>query len=136
MIKAVIDINVLLSSISRSSKTRAIFDSIRFGKLHLCVSNEIIDEYFEILENKTSFNVAKNITNLILSLGNTKFINIYFAWDLVTFDPDDSKYVDCYLNANADYLVTNDKHFNELKEIKFPQVNVINSDDFLEFLKN
>ena len=35
------------------------------------------------------------------------------------------KFVDCAFNAGADYIVTNDRHFNVLKNIDFPKINVI-----------
>ena len=43
------------------------------------------------------------------------------------------KFVDCALNANADYIVTNDKLFNVLKEFDFQLKKVI---DILPALKN
>ena len=49
-------------------------------------------------------------------------------------DPDDNKFVDCAVSANADYIVTNDRHFNVLKGIYFPQVNVIDIDTFKRLL--
>jgi len=49
--------------------------------------------------------------------------------------PDDNKFTDAYIAANADYLVTNDAHFNEVKNISFPPVNVISADEFLEIVK-
>ncbi|MBC8180569.1 PIN domain-containing protein [candidate division KSB1 bacterium] len=50
-------------------------------------------------------------------------------------DEDDNKFVDCAISSNADFIVTNDRHFNILKNIEFPKVNVINVDDFLNKLK-
>ena len=49
---------------------------------------------------------------------------------LITADPDDNKFVDCALNAGADFIVTNDRHFNVLKNIDFPKINVIDIDTF------
>ena len=49
-------------------------------------------------------------------------------------DPDDNKFVDCALNAGADYLITNDHHFNILKSIDFPPVRVAGIDHFTEIL--
>ncbi|MCL2073843.1 MAG: PIN domain-containing protein [Marinilabiliaceae bacterium] len=34
------------------------------------------------------------------------------------------KFVDCALNAGADFIVTNDHHFNILKSLNFPHVKV------------
>ena len=54
----------------------------------------------------------------------------YYKWNLITVDPDDNKFVDCALNAGADYIVTNDKHFNVLKTLGFPPIMVIDIDTF------
>lgn len=42
-----------------------------------------------------------------------------------------NKFVDCAIVSNAKYIVTNDRHFNVLKEIDFPHVDVLNIDEFL-----
>ncbi len=47
-------------------------------------------------------------------------------------DEDDNKFVDCAIAAGADYIVTEDHHFDYLRQIPFPQLNVISLDDFLE----
>jgi len=44
-------------------------------------------------------------------------------------------FVDCALNAGADCIVTNDKHFNILKEIDFPKINIIDIDTFKKTIK-
>lgn len=50
---------------------------------------------------------------------------IYYKWNLIEVDKDDNKFVDAYIVGGSDYLVTNDKHFNVLKTIDFPAVNII-----------
>lgn len=49
-------------------------------------------------------------------------------------DPDDDKFVDCAIAGNADFIVTNDRHFRVLKGIKFPKVKVITLEEFFEML--
>lgn len=55
--------------------------------------------------------------------------------ELISADPDDNKFIDAYLTAQADYLVTTDKHFNEIKDLKYPPINIVSPDEFLEILK-
>lgn len=50
-------------------------------------------------------------------------------------DPDDNKFVDCAIIANAKYIVTQDHHFDVLKNIEFPKVDVVNIQTFLNDLK-
>ncbi len=46
------------------------------------------------------------------------------------------KYADAAISNNADYLVTNDAHFNILKRIDFPKVNMLSAQKFLKILSN
>ena len=62
---------------------------------------------------------------LIENAPNVELITNYFKWNLIIDDPDDNKFVDCAITANAKFLVSNDKHFNILKEIDFPKVELI-----------
>jgi len=46
----------------------------------------------------------------------------------------DNKFVDCAIAGNVDYLVSNDKHFNCLKKIDFPKLNLLSIDEFMDLL--
>lgn len=61
---------------------------------------------------------------------NVEFVAKYFRWNLIENDPDDNKFVDCAIVSNAKYIVTQDKHFDILKSIEFPKVEVINIEIF------
>jgi predicted nucleic acid-binding protein len=63
------------------------------------------------------------------------FIRKYYYWDLIKNDPDDNKFVDCAIAANADYIVTNDRDFKILSRTPFPKVQVLTADAFLKMLQ-
>ncbi len=86
----------------------------------------------EIVELKTNEAIANNVVELLLSLDNVTKIEVFFRWGLIENDYDDNKFVDCAISSGADYIVTNDKHFNVLKGIEFPKVRTISVDDFLD----
>ncbi len=65
MRKIVLDTNCLLMSLPRISPYRKIWDDFLKGKLTLCVTNEIIEEYLEIIEQKTNANIASNVVNVL-----------------------------------------------------------------------
>lgn len=127
----VIDTNCLLQIIARKSPYRPIWDAFLHGKFQLCVSNEILDEYQEILEQQITPTVAENIVLLILNQPNVQLVAPYFRMELIVTDPDDNKFVDCAFAAGADYLVSEDSHFNILRQTPFPQLNVVTLDEFL-----
>lgn len=37
-----------------------------------------------------------------------------FRYQVISADPDDNKFTDCAITANADYVITNDKDFSPL----------------------
>lgn len=65
---------------------------------------------------------------------NVTLIKVYYNWSLIEKDPDDNKFVDCAIAGNAKFIATNDNHFNILKNIGFPKVDIVNSDEFLNLL--
>jgi len=129
--KVVLDTNVLLVSISRKSNYFPIFDAFLNGSIQLCVTTDILNEYAELLSSKFHPNVMYNIMQAIEKSPDVNLISKYYSWRLIKDDPDD-KFVDCAVAANADYLVTNDKHFNILDSIIFPPVTVLSASDFLK----
>ena len=133
--RIVLDTNSLLVSIGRKSKYRPIFDALLDGKITLLISNDIVSEYVEILGQRTSAIVADNISDLLMSSPDVEKTSIYFKWSVITQDADDNKFVDCALNGRANFLVTDDKHFNVLKKIGFPPVKIIRTKAFLEKIK-
>ena len=133
--RIILDTNALLISIGKKSQYRPIFDALLQEKYTLIISNDILLEYAEIIEFKANALVADNIIELLLSKPNVEKNEIYFKWELLKIDYDDNKFVDTAIVGNVDYIVTNDKHFNPLKEIEFPRVEVIKIDDFLEIIK-
>lgn len=132
MSPVVIDTNCLLQIIAKKSPYRPIWDAFLKGAFQLCVSNEILEEYQEILEQQITPTIAENVVLLILNKTNVTLIDPYFRLGLVTADPDDNKFVDCAFAAGADYLVSEDKHFKMLNTTPFPQLNVVSLDEFME----
>lgn len=132
--RIVLDTNVLLQTLRRESPLRPILDAIRFGKIELVVSTAILLEYEEILSQKTSLQVAENVLLLLLGPAQARLQNVYFAFELITADPDDNKFVDAYVAGNADYLVSNDRHFEGLSAAGFPAVRVVSAEVFLGVL--
>jgi putative PIN family toxin of toxin-antitoxin system len=125
-LRVVLDTGVLLVSISSKSNTHWIFQGLLQEKFELIISNEILSEYEEIISEKFSIEVARDVIRTLLFLPNVSRSEIYYKWSLITADEDDNKFADCTVASNANFLVTNDKHFNLLKEITFPQIKVIN----------
>ena len=133
--RVVVDTNVLIASIGLKSPYRLIFDKIKTRELEIALSNDILSEYNEILSLKMNKSTADNLIKFFNFSSNVIKINIFFFWELMTNDPSDNKFVDCYIASNSDFIITNDKHFEILNRNEFPKVNIISADDFLELLR-
>ncbi len=133
-LKIVLDTNILLVSISSRSLYHWIFKKLFNGEFDLYVTTEILMEYEEIIASKYNENVAKNVLRALLKLPNVHKQFIYYRWNLINVDPDDNKFIDCAVSANTHYLISNDKHFNVLKEIAFPKIEVLKIDQFRAIL--
>ena len=105
------------------------------GEYVLCVSNDILEEYEEVLGRNITPKVARIVLAYIQILPNVKFIDPHYSLGLIKADEDDNKFVDCAIASNAIFIVTEDKHFKELENIPFPKVEVVGIDDFLKYLK-
>ena len=132
--KVVLDTNSLIVSIGRQSEFRPIFDAFLQGRINLVVSNDVLFEYVEILERRASTRVAQNIGDLLARSPYVQKVDIYYKWAVIYADADDNKFVDCALNGNAQFIVTDDKHYNVLRNVEFPNMKVVRTEDFLSML--
>lgn len=131
----VLDTNCLLACLSKNKEEYVVWKSLQEGVYNLCLTNEIIEEYTEILGRNLSPTIAENVISLLLNLENVVFISTYFNFHLINSDEDDNKFVDCAVAANATSIVTNDAHFKDLDKVDFPKVSHIRLEEFIRQLK-
>ena len=132
----VLDTNVLVMSLSLRNQYSYIWKSFVNGNYTLCLTNDIMEEYEEVISRNISHKVARIVTSYLLILPNVRFLDPHYSFGLIKADIDDNKFVDCAVVANATCIVTEDKHFKELEFVDFPKVEVIGIDLFLNILKS
>jgi putative PIN family toxin of toxin-antitoxin system len=132
--KVVLDTNVLLAALPQTSKTHIIFQGLLEGVYSLCVTSDILHEYEEVFQRRANREVAVLAMELLDVIPNLERINKYYYWNLITADPDDNKFVDCAIAANAHFICTEDNHFKVLANIAFPIVSIISAEDFIQKL--
>jgi predicted nucleic acid-binding protein len=93
-----------------------------------------LEEYEEILSAKTSPDIASFVIEAIMEIPNLKRVQPTFFYNMIAADPDDNKFVDCAIVANAECVVTNDSHFDVLATIPFPRVKFVDLGTFLDSL--
>lgn len=130
----VIDCNVLVMCLSSRSPWHSLYQFLVAGKYTLAVTDDIVLEYEEIIQKKYGIATANAFISLLSELPNVHYLNTYYRWQLIEADPDDNKYCDCAVAGKADYLVTEDNHFNILKTISFPKIFAVSIDEFASIL--
>lgn len=117
MIRAVIDTNVLISSLlSPSGNEALVVLAIVQGLLTPCFSDEILREYEGVL-SRAKFSFSQDEIDAMMALLHERG-ELVIAGPLLTGlpDPEDEKFVACAHAASADFIVTgNRRHFPSAK---------------------
>lgn len=137
--KVVIDTNVIISGlISVSGPPAQIIQLWVDGKIIICLSAEIVEEYIAVLL-RPKFNPLgsaleryKLISGLV-ELDNTIIVNPDFIPDIIHEDPDDNVFLACAVEAKAKIIISGDDHLLDLAEYK--GIRIISPADFLRGLE-
>ena len=133
--KIVLDTNCLVNISMPGSYNNDIWQAFRAAKYVLCVTNEILFEYHEILAKRYNALIANTVMKELIETPNVERVNPTYRFNLIKADPDDNKFVDCAVIAGATYIVSNDRHFRELKQYDFPKVDVRTVTEFLGIVR-
>ena len=129
-----LDTNVLIQARASSHPYGVILDGFVFGLLNWAVSNRVLSEYEEIISNKAgavAWGTMFRLIELIDMSGNLISISPHYQFHVIGNDPDDNAFTDCAIAANADYVITEDRHFAPLANSGYkPQP--ITPKDFIE----
>lgn len=132
MKRIVLDTNCLIASLPSRSIYHKVWSDFISGKYILCVSNEILMEYEEIIARKTNTIFAGNVIKTILNRQNVIKVDPQYNFHLIENDPDDNKFVDCAICGNASYMVSEDAHFRILHKIDFPAIQLLTLREFVD----
>lgn len=132
--RVVLDSNILLVAIGKNSRFRPIWFAFINGEFELGLTQDILLEYEEVLQEHSAPGAFTIISNIFAESPDVLFKHIYYQWNAIAADPDDNKFFDAAVACNVDYLVTNDAHFNTVKSLDFPKINICSADEFLQVL--
>lgn len=135
MQRIVLDTNCLIMAISTLNRYNTVWQSFIEGRYTLCITNEIIEEYHEVMARNINQRVADAVIFAILNRNNVERLTPHYHFHLIKADEDDNKFVDCAIAANAKFIVSEDHHFSVLRQIPFPKVSVIGIDEFVKHLE-
>lgn len=113
-----IDTNVVLSLFTLSHAHHLILRRWQRGLFTWAVSTDILLEYDEVMLRQGSPRKAAMMEQ-IMSLGrdlheNLLHVSPTYRFRTITADADDDKFADCAISADADFIITEDHHFDVL----------------------
>jgi putative PIN family toxin of toxin-antitoxin system len=128
MIKVVIDTNVFISSFF-GGNPKKIIDLWKKGKIKLCLSRKIVDEYVEVLKRLGLQNESE-----LQELLNTfsEGYNIIFSAStpsLKIIDPDNNMFIECAVALKCSHIISGDKHLKSVKN--YMGIKIVNPKEFL-----
>ncbi len=129
-----LDTNVLLRIFGKQQPFQPILRALLEGRLTLAVSTEILLEYEEVVTALSGVERWRDVARLLELLetlhGNIRKTQPSFRFGLIAGDPDDNKFCDCAIAADADFMVTEDRHFAPLASAGY-RVKPIAPDEFI-----
>ena len=129
--RVVIDTNIFVSSFF-GGKPRKIIDLWKTGKITLCLSNAILDEYIDVLR-RVGLREEDELEEL-LSLFS-RGLNLLFTTKtpkirIIKNDPDDDKFIECAVALEAHTVITGDREVLAIKE--YMGIRIVTPQQFLE----
>ena len=115
MLRLVIDTNVLISSFF-GGNPKKIIDLWRNGKAVLCITEEILEEYLRVMARLPISKESKDrLVAILQEKRNLELVNPSQHFSVVREDPEDNKFIDCAVEAQADYIISGDAHLLNVK---------------------
>ena len=131
-IKVVVDTNVIISAFLKHGGTcSAIIQAITEDKFELVLSDEIVDEYLEVLIRKgIKLSLIRDLNNLLAekSLKTKGLYKVERSEDIK-----DNMFLACALEGRADYIVTSDPHLSNIKY--YHGVQIVGVRQFLRLIE-
>jgi putative PIN family toxin of toxin-antitoxin system len=130
MTRIVLDTNVIVSALVFGGVPRAVLELVEAGRCELFYSGPIQDEVRRILAEKFDWSPAmlRQTLPVIWSMGT--LVVPRSAITAVRDDPDDNRILECALEAEADFVISGDRHLLSLKS--YQAISVLTPRQFLE----
>ena len=128
--KIVIDTSIFVASLWEG-KSREVVELWKKGEITLCVSKAILKEYLYIIPR---FNMLKKEARELLSLfearKNIEMISSSKKLRIIKEDPADNKFLECAVEAGAEYIISADKHLRDIEE--YEGIKILSSGSFIK----
>lgn len=137
-LKVVLDANVWISALLWGGKPAEIVKAAEKGRVVIFLSEEIAEEISQVLTYPRIAKVYQavglrrvNLVEAMLKIG--KFVQVTRKARIVVEHPADDKFIECALAANAEYIVSGDRHL--LKVGSYKKIQVLSVSEFLQAIE-
>ncbi|MEW5815407.1 MAG: putative toxin-antitoxin system toxin component, PIN family [Spirochaetota bacterium] len=116
-----VDTNVFISSLlNTKGNPRKVIDLWRFEKITLCLSKEILAEYFAVFARfgMSGEPEGGELVQLFEKHYNQVFLASTPTISVIDKDKADNKFIECAVGTGAKYIVSGDRHLLNLKAFK------------------
>ena len=129
------DTNVMISALGWNGNERKVIELGLSGKIQLCLSLEILDELQRVMaypKFKFTEEQKKEFLSEILEMATIH--EIVNHEQVITADDSDNIFLDVALAADAQFIVSGDRHLLNLEEFK--GIRILSARDFLKELSS
>lgn len=110
----VLDTNVIVQARAAGHVFHRILLAWFSGDFTIALSTEILLEYQEVVTERAGASRWHVLAQLLDGSAHVLRVSPTFRLHLITADADDDKFVDCAIAANADFIITEDHHFDAM----------------------
>ena len=126
MQKIILDTNVIVSAlISNSVPTMILYQLVLPGKVEICLSEKIFQEYVNVL-NRDKFARFANFKSMAdVVLNKLLEISVFFSHDRIVNllkDSSDNKFLELAAVSSADYLITGNTLDFNITEFEYTRI--------------
>lgn len=132
--KVVIDTNVFVSAFGWDGKPEGVLQLLENGSIVNFISPEIFEELKRVIaypKLKFSNSLQTKILEFVFSY--SRLINLEKRLSLIHDDPDDNKFIECAMTANADFIISGDPHLLRLERVE--NLIIVNPFQFLKMFE-
>ena len=136
-LRVVLDTTTLLRAIPTRSPLRYIIEAFTTNRFIVVVSNDILLEYEEVLRALGGPQAWPAFQEFLrVHVGNVIRVDPTYHWHAVHRDPDDDKFVDAAVAGDAEWIVTDDHHFDDLHADSRLVVRPLRAEAFIALLRS
>lgn len=137
MVKVVIDTNVLISGLLKTSVTcRRIIHKLSNKEFSLIVSKEILEEFIEVMGRpKFHHIIMKETAERLIEVIRTQASIVHPRQKLtICRDPEDNKFLEAASEGKADFLITGGEDLLSLESLH--KTRILSPSEFVKITKS